>query len=213
MFAAIFTLEAVLKIIAYGRRYFLDGWNVFDFTIVVGTIAGIVMTLTSKVGLGASTSVIRSFRIGRVFKLVKRFKSLKIIFNTFIMTLPALANVGSLLLLFLYIYAILGMNLFATIKINGPMHELLNFKNVFVAFLTLFRVATGENWQDLMEALRKEDQVLFQCVEEPSYSEYAAAGYETLGCGAAFATVSIYFFTYVLLVSLIFLNLYIAIIL
>jgi len=44
VFAFIFTLEAVAKIAAYGKLYFNNGWNVFDFIIVVGTIVGIVIS-------------------------------------------------------------------------------------------------------------------------------------------------------------------------
>ncbi len=52
-----------------------------------------------------------------MFKLFKRQKNLKVIFNTFIATLPALANVGSLLMLFVFIYSILGVFMFAQVKL------------------------------------------------------------------------------------------------
>lgn len=77
--------------------------------------------------LGGATSIIRAFRVGRILKLVKRAKSLKVVFDTFLITLPALANVGGLLALLLYLYSILGVFLFADIAINGVLTDTMNF--------------------------------------------------------------------------------------
>ena len=55
--------------------------------------------------------------------------------------------------LIIYIYAVLGINLFAEIKFKEPMHSSLNFMNIFNALTTLFAAATGEGWNNLMEAL------------------------------------------------------------
>ena len=62
-------------------------------------------------------------------------------------------NVGGLMFLIMYIFAVIGMNLFAKIKVQGPMHRWLNFQTLPNSLLTLLRVATGENWNDLMYAL------------------------------------------------------------
>jgi hypothetical protein len=117
VFAVIFTLEAVIKITAYRKNYFSDGWNMFDFVIVVGTAGGILLSSTTNISVGPQTTLIRSFRIGRIFRLVKKAKSLRMIFNTFVITIPSLANVGGLLILLLYLYSILGVFLFATVKV------------------------------------------------------------------------------------------------
>ena len=66
---------------------------------------------------GSTATVLRAFRLGRVLKLVKKAKSLLVVFSTFIVTLPSLANIGALLLLFIYIYTVLGMNLLSEIKL------------------------------------------------------------------------------------------------
>jgi hypothetical protein len=78
--------------------------------------------------------------------------------------------------------------------------------------LTLFRAATGENWHEIAYSLEKERAINFQCVEHSSYSDYKAAGLETVGCGSYYTT-HFYFYSYIVLVSLVFLNLFIAIIL
>ncbi len=80
VFAVVFFLEAAIKIIAYGARYFKDGWNNFDLLIVLITLISIILGLHTSVTVGPSVTVIRAFRIGRVFKLFRKNKSLKIIF-------------------------------------------------------------------------------------------------------------------------------------
>ena len=55
-------------------------------------------------------------------RLFKRNKSLQIIFETFIITTPHLANIGSLMMLFLYMYSVLGVQMFSYIKIKEPLN-------------------------------------------------------------------------------------------
>jgi hypothetical protein len=107
--------EAVLKIIAFDIDYFKRGWNVFDFIIVALSFSSIFISKNSKLNLKGATSVVRTFRVGRVLRLVKKARSLKIVFNTVVVTLPALANVGGLLILLLYLYSVLGVYLFAEV--------------------------------------------------------------------------------------------------
>lgn len=52
VFAGIFTIEAAIKIIAFKKRYFNDGWNVFDFVVVVGTYIGIIVSAATNVSVG-----------------------------------------------------------------------------------------------------------------------------------------------------------------
>lgn len=83
VFNIIYTIEAVIKIIAFGKDYFKDGWNSFDFVIVVAAWFG---TIADKVGLqiGDSAKIIKSFRISRIFKIIKKYKSLRILLYTFV---------------------------------------------------------------------------------------------------------------------------------
>ena len=75
----------------------------------------------------SATTVVRAIRLVRVFKLFSKNGSLRVIIDTFVLTLPALMNVGSLLLLLIYIYTILGINLFAEIKITNILNDHINF--------------------------------------------------------------------------------------
>ena len=77
------------------------------------------------------------------------------------LTLPAMVNVGSLLILLLYIYSILGVFLFAKIKWTNSLGPYVNFNNIGVAALTLLRGATGENWHDVIYALSQKNSILY----------------------------------------------------
>jgi len=117
--------------------------------------------LSISFDVGPQTTIIRAFRISRILRLVKRAKSLKIIFETFIITIPALVNVGGLLLLFLYLYSVLGVSLFADVKLQNTLNENANFQNFFNSFLTLFRASTGEAWNSIMHDLSRGRGPLF----------------------------------------------------
>ena len=62
-----------------------------------------------------------------MFKLFKSLKQLQTITTTFFNTFSSLVNVGGLMLLIIYVYAVIGVHMFAGVKLNGPMHEKLNF--------------------------------------------------------------------------------------
>lgn len=130
VFALIFILEFIIKIIGYGSRYFKDNWNIFDTVIIILTLAGMVVTFADKnnsYNIGPHLSIIRSFRIARLLQLFKRNKNLKTTFQTFIISFPGMTNIGSLILLIIFIYAILGVYLFAEVKFNGELNENANF--------------------------------------------------------------------------------------
>jgi hypothetical protein len=120
-FTGMFTLEAIIKIIAFGiKGYFKQGWNVFDFLIVLVSYAMLIIGFTSESVLGPKqATVARALRIGRIFRLITKAKFLRIIFNTIIFTIPSLANVGALMFLLLFIFSILGVQLFATVQLQS----------------------------------------------------------------------------------------------
>jgi hypothetical protein len=129
VFAGIFTLEAVIKIIAFGPRDYLSkGWNIFDFSIVIISYVTLIIGLSTNSNFGPKQATIaRAFRIGRIFRLITKAKFLRVIFNTIIITLPSLANVGALMILLLFIFSILGVQIFATVKIQDTLNQNANF--------------------------------------------------------------------------------------
>ena len=212
VFTAIFTVEAIIKIIAYGKGYFQQGWNVFDFLIVVISYITLIIGVVSSSSIGPKQATIaRAFRIGRIFRLIKKAKFLRIIFNTIILTIPALANVGGLLILLLFIFSILGVQTFATIKHQDNLNDHANFENFGIAFLTLIRLQTGEGWNNVMEDTLRKRAVNFECDENPTFLSIQANGGRPNGCGSPMSY--LFFICFELIVTIIFLNLFVAVIL
>ena len=154
VFTGIFFIEMLIRLFAYGKNYFRDYWNLFDFTIVIGSSVLIGIGIISDgSSLTSAVTAARLLRIGRLLRLFRQMKSLQLIFQTFLSTLPHMLNVGGILMLFVYIYAVIGISLFSEIKPNGPMTKFLGFTGFYKSFITLIRIATGENWNQLMDAL------------------------------------------------------------
>ena len=144
-FAAVFVGEAALKLYAmYPSKYFSDRWNCFDFFCVATTIIGFMA------GSGGGASALRVLRLARVFRLIRKLKGLQMLFNTLIISLPGLLNIGALMFLLCFVYAILGMNLFGKVKFGENLNEEANFRDFGQALLLLVRAATGEAWNAVM---------------------------------------------------------------
>ena len=155
LFTVIFTTEFLIKVAGYGKRLFIDGWNVFDMIVVLVTILGIIMSANQDSNLGTQTTIIRSFRIVRIFFFFKSNKALRNTLMTFIVSVPAMANIGALLMLINIIFSILAVYLFAEVKHNGELNNYNNFETFATAVVTLIRAITGEKWPKLMEALSR----------------------------------------------------------
>ena len=132
----VFIVEAALKMAAHGRRpwrYFADGWNVFDFTIVALCLL--------PVG-GPFAAVLRLARALRLLRLVSALPKLQLLVGALLKSLSAMGYVSLLLGLLFYIYAVAGVQLFGR---TDPAH----FGSLGTALLTLFRVVTLDNWGDI----------------------------------------------------------------
>ena len=133
----IFILEIVVKMGAEGSkpwRYFLDPWNVFDFTIVAAAFIP---------GMGQYAVVLRLLRLLRVLKLVRALPKLQVLVGALLKSIPSMFYVSLLLFMLFYVYAVAAVFLFGQ---NDPLH----FENLNVSLLTLFRVVTLEDWTDIM---------------------------------------------------------------
>ena len=189
-FVLIFTLEAIFKIIGLGQQYFckkncrsktkgkdgvvrtscsfafMDGWHVFDFAIVIGGISGfIVKYVIGFSGINTVTTLIRTFRVAKIFRLVRHpyLKKLKLLISTIALSLPSICNLALLLFLFLCIFAILGVQLFATVAHHAAIDDHANFESFPMAMLTLFRATTGENWNGIMHAIASNRSKVANC--------------------------------------------------
>ena len=111
-----------------------------------------------------------------------------------------MTNIGSLLLLMILIYSVLGVYLFAQVMPTpGVIDDYTNLQSVGRAFISLIRVMTGEEWPKLMEALSREYSPSYQCVQNPTYEDYRANNFIPVGCGSRISS-KIYFFSYTLLI-------------
>ena len=149
-FAFLFLLEAIAKLIGFGPvQYIHDPWNRFDAFVVSLSVAGFALeTFTNT--KASYLAILRVFRVVRVLRLVKRAKGLQTLMQTLVFSLPALFNVGSVLFLFFFIYAVMGMNLFGFVRAGEVLGRHAHFRNFPDAMATLFRSATGERWNGIM---------------------------------------------------------------
>lgn len=133
----VFILEAVLKITAVApqvSKYFKNGWNLFDFSIIVFSLIP---------ATGQFAMIARLARLLRVLRLISALPELRLIVSTLLRSIPGMANVMLLMCVIFYIYAIMGFHLFHE---HDPEH----WRNVGISLLTLFRIATLEDWTDVM---------------------------------------------------------------
>jgi len=164
IFAGIYTIEAGLKLYAYRANYYNSSWNCFDFFCVVATLLGffIAEAMPDAPNVAPIMSVLRIFRIARLFRILKFMKGLNRLFMALMLSLPKLVNVVGILLLFLVLFSILGVQLFATTKLSETLNDHGNFQNFWRAFTTLFRASTGEAWNEIMHDLGKTEVDFFR---------------------------------------------------
>ena len=144
-FAIIFGLESVLKVIGVGpRSYFRDTGNIFDFMVVVASVISSSLSIHFHLNFGATITFVRALKISRIMKYFRNARQVNIIYETLLITIPAITNVGGLMFLFLYIFSVLGVFLFAPIRLQEYLDVHANFQTFGYAFLTLFRCSTGE---------------------------------------------------------------------
>ncbi|XP_046709345.1 voltage-dependent T-type calcium channel subunit alpha-1G isoform X8 [Silurus meridionalis] len=161
IFTIIFVLESVFKLVAFGfRRFFKDRWNQLDLAIVLLSIMGITLEeIEVNASLPINPTIIRIMRvlrIARVLKLLKMAVGMRALLDTVIQALPQVGNLGLLFMLLFFIFAALGVELFGDL-ICDDLHpceglgRYATFNNFGMAFLLLFRVSTGDNWNGIMK--------------------------------------------------------------
>ena len=134
---SLFIIEAILKIAAVAPRlklYFGDGWNLFDFSVIL---------LALLPATGELAVIARLARLLRVLRLISTIPELRLIVATLMRSIPSMGHVMLLMSIIFYIYAIAGYHLF-------HMHDPIHWGNLGLSLLTLFRVVTLEDWTDVM---------------------------------------------------------------
>uniref|UniRef100_A0A667ILF7 Calcium voltage-gated channel subunit alpha1 H n=1 Tax=Lynx canadensis TaxID=61383 RepID=A0A667ILF7_LYNCA len=187
VFTIVFVFEAVLKLVAFGfRRFFKDRWNQLDLAIVLLSIMGITLEeIEMNAALPINPTIIRIMRVLRIARGRP----------------PAcpVGNLGLLFMLLFFIYAALGVELFGRLECSddNPCEGLsrhATFSNFGMAFLTLFRVSTGDNWNGIMK------DTLRECAREDKH------------CLTYLPAISpIYFVTFVLVAQFVLVNVVVAV--
>jgi len=201
-FTAIFFVEFVIKIIGFTPKgYFSDGWNIFDFIIVIGSLVDSVTEGLDSGGL-INLNFLRLFRALRLVKMMK-YGQLRLLLNTFVKSMAELPYVVLLVGLLFFLYAVVGMQLFGSVAQDPDrsINDLANFTTLLYAMTVLVRVSTGEDWQNIMKDLELEDGIECGVSNGTSLLD---------GCGTPFARV--YMISFVVLSTFVVLNLFVAVI-
>uniref|UniRef100_A0A8C4PW99 Voltage-dependent T-type calcium channel subunit alpha n=1 Tax=Eptatretus burgeri TaxID=7764 RepID=A0A8C4PW99_EPTBU len=145
VFTCIFCLEMLIKILAYGLcGYIRNPYNVFDGIIVIISVWEIVGQA------GGGLSVLRTFRLLRVLKLVRFMPALRRQLVVLMKTMDNMATFCMLLLLFIFIFSILGMHLFGCkfsfAEDHGTQPDRKNFDTLLWSVVTVFQILTQEDW-------------------------------------------------------------------
>ena len=125
----VFTLELAAKLWVYRRRFFSDGWNLFDFSIVA-------LAWLSSTG---SLSVLRTLRVLRVFRLLSAVPQMRTVIGALLSALPGMGSIVAVLLLIFYVAAVMTTKLFG---VSFPEW----FGSVGGSMYSLFQIMTLESW-------------------------------------------------------------------
>uniref|UniRef100_A0A8D0U3L0 Sodium channel protein n=1 Tax=Sus scrofa TaxID=9823 RepID=A0A8D0U3L0_PIG len=208
VFIVLFTGECVLKLISLRYYYFTIGWNIFDFVVVILSIVGMFLAeLIEKYFVSPTLfRVIRLARIGRILRLIKGAKGIRTLLFALMMSLPALFNIGLLLFLVMFIYAIFGMSNFAYVKREVGIDDMFNFETFGNSMICLFQITTSAGWDRLLAPILNSGPP--DCDPEKDHPGSSVKG----DCGNP--SVGIFFFvSYIIISFLVVVNMYIAVIL
>ncbi|XP_076441123.1 sodium channel protein 1 brain-like [Babylonia areolata] len=177
-FAVLFTLEMIIRWMAYGvTRYFTSAWNIIDFIVVVVSVMGVISVEDEggKTSGFADFTAFRALRAFRPLRVISRIEGMKIVVNSLMRAIPAILNVFVVSMLFWLIFCVMGVQFF-----RGKFYKCIykhsqnrvqsvrtrpeceknpnwywynsniNFDNAASGFLALFQVATFEGWMEIM---------------------------------------------------------------
>ncbi|XP_042730541.1 sodium channel protein type 2 subunit alpha-like isoform X4 [Lagopus leucura] len=208
VFVVLFTGECVLKLFSLRYYYFTVGWNIFDFVVVILSIVGMFLAKVIEKYFVSPTlfRVIRLARIGRILRLIKGAKGIRTLLFALMMSLPALFNIGLLLFLVMFIYAIFGMSNFAYVKREAGIDDMFNFETFGNSMICLFQITTSAGWDGLLAPILNSGEP--DCDPNKVHPGSSVKG----DCGNP--SVGIFFFvSYIIISFLVVVNMYIAVIL
>ena len=201
-FTAFLVAEVTLRATAFGRRGFLGSWwNRLDLFVAVTSAASVVVDMSTQ-GLPVNPTtlrVLRVLRVARVFRLAKMTGGMRSLLSTVTQSASHVASLVVLLVLLFYIAAAMAVELFGRLSCTADapctgLSAYVNFRNLGMAVLALFQVATGDNWTG----------VLSDVLREPPLCD-AAPDCE-VGCCANPHIASVFLVSFVILAQFVLLN-------
>uniref|UniRef100_H3DNA2 Calcium voltage-gated channel subunit alpha1 Ib n=1 Tax=Tetraodon nigroviridis TaxID=99883 RepID=H3DNA2_TETNG len=213
VFTSTFVIEASLKLVAFGfRRFFKDRTRSQLFLLLLFAFSSLpaifppLPKIESNASLPINPTIIRIMRVLRIARLLKMATGMRALLDTVVQALPQVGNLGLLFMLLFFIYAALGVELFGELVCNADypcegMSRHATFENFGMAFLTLFQVSTGDNWNGIIFPTQ---DTLRECPPGGSGSDY--------GCHAGLQFISpLYFVSFVLTAQFVLINVVVAV--
>nr|KAF6451090.1 sodium voltage-gated channel alpha subunit 7 [Molossus molossus] len=207
VFVILYTAECVLKLISFHCNYFTSGWNIFDFMLVILSITALL--LPQMVGYYlVPLSLVRLILLSRIIHVLRPGKGPKVFHDLLLplmLFLPALLNIGLLIFLVMFVYAIFGMYNFAYVKKDAGINDVSNFETFGSSMLCLFQVTIFAGWDGMLDAI-------FNSQWSDCDPDKINPGTQVRGdCGNPLVGI-IYFVSYILIVWLIIVNMYIVVV-
>ncbi len=134
----VFVVELVIKLLAGGFSFFHSGWNIFDLIIIGGSL----------IHQHDFLPVLRVIRVMHLMAMMDAAPKIRHILGGFLKAIPGVASVLCLLLLFFYIFSVLGVFIFR--DLGAP-----EFQHIGISMKTMFQVLTGDDWANVMRSIEK----------------------------------------------------------
>jgi voltage-gated sodium channel len=135
----VFVVEIALRVFAYGRRFFLNGWNIFDFLVVV----------VALIPAGQGSAVLRVLRLLRILRLLSAVRSMRLVVSALGAAIPGIASIGGLLAMVVYVFAVSSTTLFGHLEPKA-------FGDLWLSTASLFRIMLGDGWPEFVAPIADE---------------------------------------------------------
>ncbi|KNE63453.1 hypothetical protein AMAG_08578 [Allomyces macrogynus ATCC 38327] len=166
LFLGIYIAEAGIKLAVYRVRYFHSGWDLLDFFIVVSSIVSFLLPYLAQAAIGVNTRIIRLVRVFRAFRAlrslrvlrtVSMFRSLQILVETLLRSIPAMSSIAALMGLLIYMFGVIARSAYHQ---SAPQW----FATLPRSLFSLFSFMTLDDWSNMWVQLRSEDATVFPFV-------------------------------------------------